>query len=174
MSSFESDVELEDIVVRDTDVSKAVDEPVRAMILDMLDECAMTVEDVHEELDDHGFDRTVNTVRHHINELRDAGLIEVERMEERRGGTLKFYRANTIILSYSIPEESREEVAEMADWMAPRLEPLIAELLDEYGDEIEQIADPMVPCEHCRTQKYETYVLLSVLRRAFVRAYHHE
>lgn len=171
MSTFESDVELEDIVVRDTDVSSAVDEPVRAMILDMLAEQAMTVEDVHNDLTDRGFERTVNTIRHHINELRDTGLVEVERMEERRGGTLKFYRANTIVLSYSIPEDSREEIAEMADWMAPRLGPLIDELIDEYGADIEQIANQMAPCEHCRNQKYETYLLLTIFRRGFVTAY---
>jgi len=171
MSAFESDVELADIVVRDTDVSSAVDEPVRATILDMLAEQAMTVDEVHAVLDDRGFERTVNTVRHHVNELRDAGLVEVERLEERRGGTLKFYRANTIVLSYSVPEDSRAEIAEMADWMGARLAPLIDELLDEYGDDIERIADQMAPCEHCRTQKYETYLLLTVFRRGFVDAY---
>ncbi|WP_458189645.1 ArsR/SmtB family transcription factor [Haladaptatus sp. NG-WS-4] len=171
MSSFESDVELTDIVVRDTDVSKTVDEPLRAMILDMLAEQAMTVEEVHDELGSRGVERTVNTIRHHINELRDAGLVEVERMEERRGGTLKFYRANTIILSYAIPEEFRDKIAGMADWMGPRLEPLIDEFLDEYGGDIERIADQMAPCEHCRNQKYETYLLLTVLRRGFVNAY---
>jgi DNA-binding transcriptional ArsR family regulator len=172
MSTFESDVELTDIVVRDTDVSNAVDEPVRAMILDMLAERAMTVDEVHDELGSRGFDRTVNTIRHHVNELRDAGLVEVERMEERRGGTLKFYRANTIVLSYALPENSSEDIAEMADWMGPRLEPLIDELLDEYGSDIERIADQMAPCEHCRNQKYETYILLTVLRRGFVDAHH--
>lgn len=171
MSAFESDVELADIVVRDTDVSSAVDEPVRAMILDMLAERAMTVDDVHEELTTRGFGKTTNTVRHHINELREAGLVEIERLEERRGGTLKFYRANTIVLSYAVPEEFRREIAEMAEWMGPRLEPLIDELLDEYGADIERIADEMTPCEHCRQQKYETYLLLTVLRRGFVDAY---
>lgn len=171
MSTFQSDVELEDIVVRDTDVSSAVDEPVRAMILDMLAERAMTVDDVHDELTTRGFERTMNTVRHHINELRDADLVEVEKLEERRGGTLKFYRANTIVLSYSIPDESRAEIAEMAEWISPRLEPLIDELLDEYGTNINRIADQMAPCEHCRNQKYETYLLLTVLRRGFVNAY---
>jgi len=37
------------------------------------------------------------------------------------------------------------------------------------GDEV--VTD-MQPCEHCRNQKYETYVLLTVLRRAFVRSYY--
>ena len=171
MSAFESDVELADIVVRDTDVSSAVDEPVRAMILDMLADEAMTVDEVHEDLAGRGYERTVNTVRHHVNELRDAGLVEVERIEERRGGSLKFYRANTIVLSYAVPEEARAEIGEMADWMGPRLAPLVEEFLAEYGDEVERIADRMAPCEHCRTQKYETYLLLTVLRRGFVDAY---
>lgn len=171
MSAFKSDVELTDIVVRDTDVSNAVDEPVRAMILDMLAEQTMTVDEVHEDLGSRGFERTVNTIRHHINELRDAGLIEVARMEERRGGTLKFYRANTIVLSYSIPEESREEIAEMASWMGSKLEPLVEELSEKYGADMERIADQMAPCEHCRNQKYKTYLLLTVLRRGFVKAY---
>lgn len=170
MSTFESEVELTDIVVRDTDVSSAVDEPIRAMILDMLADQAMTVEEVHDDLTNRGFDRTVNTIRHHINELRDAGLIEVERMEERRGGTLKFYRATTIVLSYSIPEGSREEIARMADWIGPKLEPLIEELSEKYGPDMERIADQMAPCAHCRNQKYKTYLLLTVLRRGFVKA----
>jgi hypothetical protein len=55
--------------------------------------------------------------------------------------------------------------------MGPRLEPIIDDLLDEFGSNIEQIADQMAPCEHCRNQKYETYILLTVLRRGFVDAY---
>jgi len=170
MSAFEGTVDLEDVVVRDTAVSSAVDEPVRATILDMLADEATTVESLHEALGDRGFDRTENTVRHHVNELRDAGLVEVERMEERRGGTLKFYRANTIVLSYALPESARADVQAMADEISPRLAPLIDDLRDEHGEDLERIASEMAPCEHCRTQKYETYLLLTVLRRAFVDA----
>lgn len=171
MSAFEADVELKDVVVRDTEVSSAVDEPVRAMILDMLAEHEMTVEDVHGAVRDRGLDRTENTIRHHVNALRDAGLVEVARLEERRGGTLKFYRANTIVLSYSIPADAREEIDEMAAGLGQRLEPLVEDLLADHGADLERIADGMEPCEHCHTQKYETYLLLTILRRAFVRAY---
>ena len=54
MSDFTRDVGLTDIAVRDTNVSSAVDEPVRAMILDMLAEEAMSVSDVHDELAGQG------------------------------------------------------------------------------------------------------------------------
>jgi DNA-binding transcriptional ArsR family regulator len=170
MTEFTADVSVEDVAVRDTNVSSAIDEPLRAMILDMLAEREMTIAAVHEELDARGFDRTENTVRHHVNELRDAGLVDVARLEERRGGTTKHYRANTIVLSYALPEGSEALVDEMAEFARPQVAELLDSLHDAYGDELDDVVGAMDPCQHCRSQKYETYVLLTVLRRAFVKA----
>ncbi|MFB6194636.1 MAG: helix-turn-helix domain-containing protein [Haloplanus sp.] len=170
MSEFTTDVELKEIAVRDTNISDAIDEPFRAMMLDMLADEAMTVAEIHEELSNRGFDRTENTVRHHVNELRDAGLVEIARLEERRGATIKHYRANTMVLSYALPESSEDTVDEMAERIEPAVRDVVATLRDEYADELDGMAAEMAPCEHCRDQKYETYVLLTVLRRAFVRA----
>ena len=174
MAEFGADVELRDVAVRDTNVSAAVDEPFRAMILDMLAEREMTVAEVHEELGERGFERTENTVRHHVNELRDAGLIDVARLEERRGGTTKFYRASTIVLSYALPEGAEDAIDAMAEDVAPAVGESVADLRETYGDELDRIGAEMAPCAHCATQKYETYLLLTVLRRAFVRAYARE
>lgn len=174
MSTYDGDHRLEDIAVRDTRVSDAIDEPMRAMILDILSEEALTAGEVHERLEDRGIDRTENTVRHHINELRDAGLVDVVRFEEGRGGTTKYYGANTIVLSYSLPDSADPAVEEMIDAVQPQLADALATLTDDYEDAIEEIVAEMQPCEHCRNQKYETYVLLTVLRRAFVRALHSE
>jgi len=163
MSSFGTDHRIEDIAVRDTRVSDAIDEPMRAMILDILSEEALTATEVHDCLGSRGIDRTKNTVRHHINELRDAGLVDVVRFEEGRGGTTKYYHANTIVLS-SLPDSADSIIEEMIDNVQPQIMDALATLTDEYDDEIEDIVTNMQPCEHCRTQKYETYVLLTVLR----------
>ncbi len=168
MPEFTSDVTIDDIAVRDTNVSSAVDEPVRAMILDMLADTARSVTEIDAELAERGYDRTLNTVRHHVNELRDAGLVEVARLEERNGGTTKYYRANTIVLSYALPEDARAAVDSLARDLAPDIAALVADLETTHGDALERIADGMAPCEHCRSQKYETYLLLTILRRAFV------
>lgn len=168
MTEFTSDVTVDDVAVRDTNVSNAVDEPIRAMILDMLAEAELSVAELDEELAARGYDRTRNTVRHHVNELRDAGLVEVARLEERSGGTTKYYRANTIVLSYAVPESRRADVERMADSVAPDVADLVADLEGEYGETIDRIVDEMAPCEHCRNQKYETYLLLTIFRRAFV------
>ncbi len=169
MTEFTTDVELEDIAVRDPTISGAVDEPSRAMILDMLAEETMTIREIDDELADRGFERTENTVRHHVNELRDAGLVEIARLEERRGGTVKYYRANTIVLSYQLPERAAEAIEPLVDAAEPQVTEMVSELRAEHGDVLDRITDEMAPCQHCRTQKYETYLLLTVLRRAFVR-----
>ncbi|MFQ3286025.1 ArsR/SmtB family transcription factor [Natronomonas sp.] len=171
MSNSGTDQRLDDIAVRDTQVSDAIDEPMRAMILDILSEEALTASEVHGSLADRGIDRTENTVRHHINELRDAGLVDVVRFEEGRGGTTKYYHANTIVLSYSLPDSADAAVKEMIDAVQPQITDALATLTDEYDGDIKEIVADMQPCEHCQTQKYETYVLLTVLRRAFVSAH---
>jgi DNA-binding transcriptional ArsR family regulator len=174
MTTFDGDHRLDDIAVRDTRVSDAIDEPMRAMILDILAEETLTASDVHERLGDRGIDRTENTVRHHINELRDAGLVDVVRFEEGRGGTTKYYGANTVVLSYSLPDDAAENVDEMVDAVQPQILDALETLSEDYADDIDDIVAEMHPCEHCRTQKYETYVLLTVLRKAFVRAHQDE
>jgi DNA-binding transcriptional ArsR family regulator len=171
MSQSDTENDLGDIAVRDTRVSDAIDEPMRAMILDILADESLTASQVHERLADRGIDRTENTVRHHINELRDAGLVDVVRFEEGRGGTTKYYGANTIVLSYSLPESTESAVEDMTDAVRPQIEGALETLTGEYTEAINDITAEMQPCEHCRTQKYETYVLLTVLRRAFVQAY---
>ena len=171
MGTSDAEHALEDIAVRDTRVSDAIDEPMRAMILDILADETLTAGEVHERLGERGIDRTENTVRHHINELRDAGLVDVVRFEEGRGGTTKYYGANTTVLSYSLPDSSKPAVEDMIDAVQPQVESALATLTDEYGDVIDEMTTEMQPCEHCRNQKYETYVLLTVLRRAFVRTY---
>ncbi|MFB6141313.1 MAG: ArsR/SmtB family transcription factor [Halosimplex sp.] len=169
MDESTAQVSLRDVVVQDPAVSAAVDEPVRATILDMLADEPMTAGQVDAALTEQGFDRTENTIRHHINTLRDAGLVEVVRYEEGRGGTTKYYGATTLVLSYALPEGSDAAVEELVEALRPGVAALLDDLEAEHGETIDGIAAAMEPCDHCRTQKYETYVLLTVLRRAFAR-----
>ncbi|MFT4946425.1 MAG: putative ArsR family transcriptional regulator [Natronomonas sp.] len=171
MSPADAENNLEDIAVRDTRLSDAIDEPMRAMILDILADETLTASEVHERLANRGIERTENTIRHHINELRETGLVDVVRFEEGRGGTTKYYGANTIVLSYSLPDSADPAIEKMIDAVQPQIRDAQARLIDEYQAVIDDITAEMQPCEHCRTQKYETYVLLTVLRRAFVRAH---
>ncbi len=59
----------------------------------------------------------------------------------------------------------------MTDAIQPEITEALNHLTGEYEDSIEEITREMQPCDHCRNQRYETYVLLAVLRRAFVRTH---
>jgi cytidine deaminase len=70
-----------------------------------------------------------------------------------------------------LPDSADAALVEMIDAIEPQITDALAVLEEEYADAIEHITSEMQPCDHCRNQKYETYVLLTVLRRAFVRAH---
>jgi len=169
MAEFSSDVRLKDIVVRDPESSAAVDDPVRTAVLDILSEEPMKVGDVHEALAGRGVELSENTVRHHVNRLRDAGLVEVARLEEGRGGTTKYYKANTVVVSYTVPDEMSEAIEETADSVSPEVEALLDALEEQHGDEIDDAVAKMADCEHCATQKKREFLILTVIRRALVR-----
>ncbi|MDX1746265.1 MAG: ArsR family transcriptional regulator, partial [Halobacteriales archaeon] len=77
----------------------------------------------------------------------------------------------TIVLSYALPDGADETIDEIVDDIEPDVNELISHLDSVYSEELGRIASEMAPCRHCRTQKYDTYLLLTILRRAFVRAY---
>lgn len=62
----------------------------------------------------------------------------------------------------------------MSDAVQPQVENALSTLQEDYDDVIEKIVSEMQPCEHCKNQKYETYVLLTVLRKSLVRALQNE
>lgn len=169
MVEFSSDVRLKDIVVRDPEKSAAVDDPVRAAILDILSEEEMKVGDVHGRLVDRDIERSENTVRHHVNRLRDAGLVEVARLEEGRGGTTKYYKANTVVVSYTVPEGMAETVEEVVDDISPEVGGILDALEDRHGGDIDSVVESMADCEHCASQKKREFLVLTILRRALVR-----
>ncbi|MFB6138354.1 MAG: winged helix-turn-helix domain-containing protein, partial [Halobacteriaceae archaeon] len=140
MALFESDVPIRDVVTTDPEQAGALDDDVRAKILDMLADAELTIEEIHDELHRRGEEKAETTVRHHVNVLRDAGMVEVARLEEAGGGTQKYYRSNTRVFSYDLPEGSEETLAGAQATATEELESLVETLYAEHGDEIEAVA----------------------------------
>jgi DNA-binding transcriptional ArsR family regulator len=168
MALLESDVPIREVVTTDPEKAKALENDVRAKILDMLAEEEMTIEEIHEELHRRGEEKAETTVRHHVNVLKDAGMVEIARLEEAGGGTRKYYRSNTRVFSYDLPEDSDETLAEAQATATDELSGLVETLYLEHGDEIEAVAQEMKPCEYCETQHYEEFILRELLNRALI------
>ncbi|MFB6156378.1 MAG: winged helix-turn-helix domain-containing protein [Haloferacaceae archaeon] len=168
MALLESDVLIRDVVTTDPESAKALENDVRAKILDMLADEEMTIEEIRAELRRRGEEKAETTVRHHVDVLKDAGMVEISRLEEAGGGTLKHYRSNTRVYSYDLPEDAEGTLAAATETATGDLESLVATLYAEHGDEIGTVAGEMKPCEYCEGQRYEEFVLRELLDRAFI------
>jgi len=168
MALLETDVPIREVVTTDPEKAKALENDVRAKILDMLAEKEMTIEEIHEELQRRDEDKAETTVRHHVNVLKDAGMVEIARLEEAGGGTRKYYKSNTRVFSYDLPGDADETLAEAQETATGELASLVETLFAEHGDEIEAVAREMKPCEYCETQHYEEFVLRALLDRALI------
>lgn len=169
MSLIETDVPIENVVTTDPEKAGALENDLRAKILDMLADEAMTVEEIHEELERRGTEKAETTVRHHVNVLSDAEMVELARLEETGGATQKYYESNTRVFSYGLPEDADESLQGAAETASVGLAALVEQLFEEHGDDIEAVAEEMKPCEYCATQHYEEFLLRELLDRALIR-----
>ena len=168
MTLLESEVPIRNVITTDPEKAKALENGVRAKVLDMLADDEMTIEAITEELHRRGEDKAETTVRHHVNVLRDADMIEIARLEDAGGGTRKYYRSNTRIFSYELPDRAEETLAPAQETATDETAALVETLLRTHGDEIEAVARDMKPCEYCETQHYKEFVVRELLDRAFI------
>ena len=97
--------------------------------------------------------------------LKDAGMVEIARLEEAGGGTRKDYKSHTRVFSYELPEGAEERLAGASEQLRDDLYAAIADLLAAHGDELEAVAREMKPCEYCKTQHYEEFIIRELLTR---------
>ncbi len=168
MSLLEADVPVRNVITTDPEKAKALEQDVRAKILDMLADEELTIEEIHAELERRGEQKAETTVRHHVNVLEDAGMVEIARLEEAGGGTRKYYKSNTRVFSYDLPDDSGKRLAEASSQLRDGLHAIIDDVFEEHGDDIEAVATEMKPCEYCKTQHYEEFIVRELLNRALV------
>lgn len=168
MALLEEDVPIKNVITTDPTKAQALENDVRAKILDMLADEEMTIEAIHEELTRRHEEKAETTVRHHVNVLKDAGMVELARLEEAGGGTRKYYKSNTRIFSYDLPEDADITLASGSALVHDDLKTLIERVLDEHGDEIDSVAQEMKPCEYCNTQHYKEFIIRELISQALI------
>lgn len=79
--------------------AKALEDPARAKIVEALYHKQLTTEQIAKELQKSGYNKALTTIRHHLEILKDAGLIEIVKIEEIRGAIAKYYGTSTKLIS---------------------------------------------------------------------------
>ena len=77
----------------------------RLRILEVLAHKAMTAEEISKALAGSGFKKATTTIRHHLDTLKRAGLVETAKMVEVRGAVMKYYSATVKAYGCAAPAD---------------------------------------------------------------------
>jgi len=101
---LEKQIKVNRIVTTSLEHAKAIEDPIRTKILEILYRKQFSAEQIFVELKKSGYKKALTTIRHHLVILKDCNLIEIVKIIESRGAVTKFYGTSTRLLGFSTPE----------------------------------------------------------------------
>ena len=72
---MEKEISIDRTIAVNNDVSRALARPTRGKIVELLNKKQLNVEQIRRRLKKLGYKKSVTTIRHHIEILKDSGLI---------------------------------------------------------------------------------------------------
>jgi DNA-binding transcriptional ArsR family regulator len=163
---FENEVRVKGVTTLSYQSAHALNDPLRIKILEILSHKQMTTEEISKILRRTGHKKATTTIRHHLDTLKSAGLIEVTKMVEVRGAVRKYYMPTLRAFSYNVP--NLEKHSKLIEETSSRLLKVLKNVLEDekFITEINGIET----CNLCRGDHYKEYVAFEILNSALARA----
>ena len=99
---LEKQIKVNRIVTTSIEHARAIEDPARAKIVEILYHQALSADQISTALKKTGYKKALTTVRHHLEILKESGLIEIARIEESRGAITKYYSTSTKLLDFKL------------------------------------------------------------------------
>ena len=122
---LEKKINVNNILTVNTVRAKAVEDEVRAKILQLLYKKRLNAVQITKRLKKLGYRKALTTIRHHIEILKDSGLIEVIKIEESRGGVTKYYGTSTKLLAFTTPLDFEKKYSSAIQLTSSKLEKVL-------------------------------------------------
>jgi DNA-binding transcriptional ArsR family regulator len=167
---FKQEVKQRSLLVAEPKKARAIGDPIRASILQILSEREASIAEIKAELEKQGIRIAPTTVRHHVDILKKAGLIQLTRLVNSRGGVLKYYASRVKVVQHSAPENFDETLEEAVNEASDGVLRLFREIFEKHKSEVVAIAKSLKPCPYCSDEHFVEYVLIEVLNRAIAEA----
>lgn len=167
---FEKKVKPRGIIVTDAAKAKAIGDPIRAAILQRLSEKEGSIADLLLDLKKQGTTLAPTTVRHHVGILKKAGLIELTRLVDSRGGVLKYYASNVRLMEHRAPANFEEALGGAINDACEDLTKAVKKIMTKHGGTVRMVASTLKPCPHCSQEHFVEYTLLEVINRGIAEA----
>jgi len=165
---FRREVPIRDIITVQAKQARALQSPIRLTMLDLLAARPMSVDELAEELPAHGFRKATNTLRHHLDVLAKADLVELALLEQTRGAVLKYFSASARPLHHWLPESASADLDHLAQNLEAPVTEALRKLAAEEPERVARLAQSVRRCPRCPEDHYTDYVLLAALHRACV------
>ena len=152
---MEKEISIDRTIAANNDVSRALAGPTRGKIVELLNKKQLNVEQIRRRLKKLGYKKSVTTIRHHIEILKDSGLIEITKIEESQGAITKYYGSSTKLLDFSLPPDFDENYSKVISKTSLKLEKIIGSILKNFSKtrKIQQI-------------NYNKYIVMEIMNRS--------
>jgi len=167
---FSQEIGPRELLLADTQKAKAIGDPVRSLILQVLSRREASIAEIQEELGKEGIELAPTTVRHHVDILKKAGLVQLTRLVDSKGGVLKYYGSNLRVMHHNPPENFEEELGVAIEEAGKETEGLLRKIMERHGEKVKEVAMSLKPCPHCSDEHFMEYVLAQILNRGTAEA----
>ena len=152
---MEKEIVVNRIIVGNYEVFKALDDPIRGKIVQLLNKKQLNVDQITRRLKKLGYKKAVTTIRHHIEILKDSGLIEIIKIEESRGAITKYYGSSTKLLDFTLPLDFDENYSKIISKTSLKLNKIIGPILKNFSKtrKLQQL-------------NYNNYIIMEIMNRS--------
>ena len=156
---MEKEVTIDRIMSANYDVFKALDDPIRGKIVQLLNKKQLNVEQITRRLKKFGYKKAVTTIRHHIEILKSSGLIEIAKIEESRGATTKYYGAAAKLLDFTLPEDFDKNYSNLISKTTLNLNKIVNSISKNFS-------------KTRKTQQinYNNFIIMEIINRAMIKS----
>ena len=152
---MEKEIMIDRIMLANYEVFKALDDPIRGKIVQLLHKKQLNVEQICRRLKKFGYKKAVTTIRHHVEILKDSGLIEIVKIEESRGAVTKYYSSSTKLLDFILPSDFDKNYSK-----------IISKTLLKLGKVIDPILKNFPKTRKVHQINYNNYITIEIINRA--------
>ena len=151
---MEKEITIDRIILTNYEVFKALDGPIRGKIVQLLHKKQLNVEQISRRLKKFGYKKAVTTIRHHVEILKNSGLIEIVKIEESRGAVTKYYGSSTKLLDFTLPLDFDKNYSKIMTKTLPKLRKLVNSISKIFPKtrKVHQIS-------------YNNYIIMEIINR---------
>jgi DNA-binding transcriptional ArsR family regulator len=122
---LEKSIKINRVLTISVEHAKALEDPARSKIIEILYHKQLTAEQISKELHKNGYSKAITTIRHHLEILKDAGLIEIVKIEEVRGAIAKFYGTSIKLISNPSTKDFDSKYSSMIKSTSAKIEKIL-------------------------------------------------